>query len=189
MQHFFFFFWIDDQNLTQQSNDLSPGGNALTLPPNVVKTWYSSVSPHKHPSLLRLPPSSPSLPPPPFISLFFPLCRSWQANLNLFHCDMTQQLHCSSGASSLGAPAASASSSPSASQQPALRALARHAPSWGFSDCCVQKNSPLCHYKSVICPLSASGACCRFFTHSAAFEVHVRLWCHAALYAVLEAFA
>lgn len=161
----------------------------MIFPPNVVKLLYSSVSPYKHPSPLLPPPPSPSTPPPPLISLFSPLCRSWQANLNLFHCDMTQQLHCSSGASSLGAPAASASSSPSASQQPALRALARHAPSSGFSDCLIQKNSLLCHYKSVICPSSASGACCLFFTHSAAFEVHVRLWCHAALSAVTEGFA
>lgn len=107
----------------------------------------------------------PPPPPPPILSLFSPLCRSWQANLNLFHCDMTQQLHCSSGASPLGAPATSASSSPSASRQPAPRALALHASSWGFSDCFVQKNSRLCYYKSVRCPSSSSGACCHFFLH------------------------
>lgn len=49
---------------------------------------------------------SASLPVPRF--LFRPsllLCGSWQANLNLFHCDITQQLCSCSGASPLGAPA------------------------------------------------------------------------------------
>lgn len=150
--------------------------------PKCCKTAVLQCLCPQPPSPIAASPSSPFLPSSS--SSYFPLfpfCRSWQANLNLFHCDMTQQFHCSSGASSLGAPAASASSSLSASRQPAPRALARHALSWGFSDCCVQKKSPLCHYKSVICPSSASGACCRFFTHSAAIEVHVRLWCHAAL--------
>lgn len=55
---------------------------------------------------------SPSTTLSPFLSIHcflfhgsFPLCGSWQTNLNLFHCDIAQELHSCSGASLLGAPA------------------------------------------------------------------------------------
>lgn len=60
--------------------------------PKLWKPLYSSISVslsiprfHSHPSFL--------------------LCGSWQANLNLFRCDITQQLYSCSGASLSGSPA------------------------------------------------------------------------------------
>lgn len=84
---------------------------------------------------------------------------------------MTQQLHCSSGASPLGAPAASASSSPSASRQPAPRALALHASSWGFSDCFVQKKLSTVLLQKCYMPLILLWSLLSFFF----FFLHIQL--------------
>lgn len=122
------------------------------------------------------------------IPLFF-LCGSWHANLNLFHCDITQQLCSCRGASLLGAPAPNAGSSSRClpAWQPACSSLAlgalcgfsgvfrRQRPNAALPQKCVPVTAPL-----ALSPVPLQRIL-SFSTHSVCFEAHVTLKCHAPL--------
>lgn len=178
---------------SKQGDDLSLGENALTALPNVVKPLYSSVSAHNHP------------PPPqfaitlPLLLLFYPSFPLSADHGKLISICFTVIWHNSSIAAAVPARWARLPPVPAAHRLPAG---SRHREPWlstllagGFPTASSKKTLDCATTKVLYAPHPPLEPVVVFFffsfvfTHSAAFEVHVRLWCHAALSAVTESFA
>lgn len=134
------------------------------------------------------PPFSPSHPPPPLISLFSPSADHGK----LISICFTVIWHNSSIAAAVPAHWARLPQAPAAHRLPAG---SRQREPWlatllagGFPTAASKKTLHCATTKVLYASHPPLEPVVVFFTHSAAFEVHVRLWCHAALSAVMDGF-